>query len=147
MERAGRVTRRGEAPQAVDAVVRAREVDGRGAEEPLENLDRLLQSAHPDAGRVEGEAGLLVLAAQPARAEPELEAPAGQRVERRRLLGEDDGVAIVVVDDHRPDPEPAGDGRGGGQGGKGRELVAEEVGSEVVADDEGRVAEHLGTVG
>ena len=92
-------------------------------------------------GGVEGDARLLVLRAQPARAQAELEAPAREH-RWWRPRGEDGRVVEVDREDERAHAQPAGRERGGGQGGDRRELVPE-----MVRHREDREAELFGAAG
>ena len=98
----------------------------------------LSEARHPHARWVHGDAGVLVVRPQPARAHAELEAAARDDVERRRLLGQDDGMPEVVVEDERAYPQRRRGLRRHGGGDHGGPLVVE-----VVGDVEGRVAHAL----
>ena len=113
-----------------------------GAQQSLHDLDRLLEARHADGRVVVGQPGLVVVGAHPAGTEAHFEAAVAEHVERGRLLGQHEGVAVVVAEDQRPHAQRGG-GRGHrGQGGHGGELVAEVVGHEQRA-----VAEVLGLAG
>ena len=100
------------------------------AEQSLDYLDRLLKPVDADGGVVVDHPGLVVVGAHPAGSEAELEAAVAEHVERGCLLGQHDGVAVVVSEDERTDAQR---GRRRGRGGEGRhrsELVAEVIGHE-----------------
>ena len=126
-----------------DRVVPAGERERTLAEQTIEDPDRLLQTIDPGPGRIEREAGGLVLAAQPASPEPELEAAAGQVVQGGGLLGEHHRMAIVDREHHGPEPEAGGDARRIREGDERRRLVPEEVRHEVIANQERREAQIL----
>ena len=100
------------------------------------------EAVHPHARWVVGDARLLVVAAHPPRPEPELEPAPRQHVEGGRLLGQHDGMAVVVVEDERADPQRRGGVGRGHEGGHRCQLVAEMVGHE-----QRRVPEVLGLAG
>src|SRR5207247_11128267 len=91
----------------LDPVVLARERDLLLGEETLHQRDRLGQARNTDAATVERDAGALVVAVEPARADAELEAAVREDVERRALAREDRRIAEIVVDDERADVELA----------------------------------------
>ena len=101
-----------------------------GAQQALDDLDRLLEARHPHRGEVVGEAGLVVVGAHPAGAETQLEAPLAQHVEGGGLLGQHEGVAVVVAEDQRAHAQRGGRGRHRSQRRDRRQLVAEVVGHE-----------------
>ncbi len=78
----------------------------------LHRFDALAQEAHPGPGVSPVVAHLLAV---PARADPELEPPAGQMVDRRDLLGSDDRIALDHQADAAADPQRRGRLRRGGQ--------------------------------
>ena len=90
-------------------VVRAGEVHLIFGEQSLHERDRLGQPRDAHAAAVERDAGALVVAIEPARANAELEPPAREHVEHRDLAREDDRVAEVVVDDQRAEAQLRGD--------------------------------------
>src|SRR5262249_8969159 len=105
-------------------------------EEPLEDADRLLEAIDPDPGRIERDAGGVVLGLREARAEPELHASVREHVERRDLLCEHSRMPVVVRDHQARDAERL---RGGGDGRERRQrlqLVPEWLLDEVIADQE-----------
>ena len=88
--------------------------------------------------RIHRDAGLVVVEALPARAEPDLEPTLGQLVDRRQLAREHRGMAEVAVEHERPDVERRGDGgRGRHRGDRSEALV------EVIGHEHRRVAERL----
>ena len=111
-------------------------------EQALDDRDRFGQSSDASAGGVEVDAGALVVLAHPAGPEAELEAPVGEHVDGRRLLGQHRRVVVVVRVHQRADPQRRGGVGGGHQRRGGRELVVE-----VVGHGEHRVAEVLGLAG
>ncbi len=115
--------------------------EGRAARVPqrTQDLDALGQPRHPHPGRIHRDAGLLVVRRHPAGTEPELEASAGDDVERGRLLGEHDRVAEVVVEHERTDAKRRRGLRRNGECHHRRPLVVE-----VIGHVEGGVAEILG---
>ena len=96
------------------------------------------------ARTVEGHSGLVVLGLQKPRAQAELEAATGEQVERRRLLGQDYGVAIIIVDNEGPNTHGLRHVGRGHERRERRELVTEMVRDEMVADEKRRVPEVLG---
>ncbi len=86
--------------------------------------------------RVVSEPGLFVVGLHPSGTEAELEAPLAQEVERRRLLGQHKGVAVVVTEDERAQAQGR---RGPSDGGQGRDRG--ELVTEVVGHEQGRVPE------
>ena len=71
----------------------------------LDRSDRLLEARNAHGCLVEGDVGRLVLRAQPACAQAELESTVGQEVERGRLLGEHRGVVVVNAEDAAADAQ------------------------------------------
>ena len=141
--RPGLLHRAGREGVAEHLVVLAVEVERPvGAQEALDHLDRLLEARHPHGRVVVGQPGLVVVGAHPAGAEAHFEAAVAQHVERGRLLGQHEGVAVVVAEDQRAHAQRGRGGRHRRQGGDGRQLVAEVVGHEQRA-----VAEVLGLAG
>ena len=129
--------RQGVAP---DLVVLAVEVERAvGAQQPVDHRDRLLEPVHPDSRSVVGQTGVVVVGSHPAGAQAQFEAPFAEHVKRGRLLGQHEGMAVVVAEDQRTHAQRCR-GRGhSGQGRDGRQLVAEVIGHEQRA-----VAEVLG---
>jgi hypothetical protein len=108
-----------------------------GAQEALENLDRLLETVDPDAWRVEPYPGFVILGLGKAGTEPQLRAAVRQHVEGGNLLRQDHRMPIVVQKDEAPHSQLvryAGDGR---EGGERRQLMPERFFDEVVSDQEG----------
>src|SRR2546425_679165 len=93
---------------------------------------------------VEGYAGLVILGLQKPRAQAELEAATGEQVERRRFLGQDYGMAVVIVDNEGANAHGLRHAGRGHERRERRELVPEMVGDEVVPDQKGRVPQLLG---
>src|SRR6185503_16245265 len=85
----------------LDVVVLAGERDLLLGEEALHQRHRLSEPRDAHAAAVERDAGALVVAVEPARADPELEAPVREHVDSRALAREHRRVAEVVVDDER----------------------------------------------
>ena len=110
-----------------------------GAQEALDDLDRFLEARHAHGRVVVGQPGLVVVGAHPAGAEAHFEAAVAQHVERGRLLGQHEGVAVVVAEDQRAHAQRRRGGRHRRQGRDGGELVPEVIGHE-----QGAVAEVLG---
>jgi hypothetical protein len=134
--------RLGRPDRAADLVVLTGECGRAVTPQGAHDLEALLQT--PDAHRrgIHGDARLLVVRGQPAGAHPELEAAIGDHVERGRLLGQDDGVAEVVVQDQSADAQ-RGRGFGGhGAGHHGGPLVVQ-----VVRHVEGGVTQVFGLAG
>jgi hypothetical protein len=77
---------------------------GGPGQQPLENLEGLLESTDPHRRIVERQAGPLVLGAQPAGPDAELEAAPGEHIERRHLLGQHHRVPVVVVEHQTAHP-------------------------------------------
>ena len=90
---------------AGDAVVLAGEVDLGPAEQALDDRNRLGEPLDPDASSIEAEPDLIVLDSHVTRAQPQLEPSIRQEVHRRRLSREQHGMAEIVVDHVRADPE------------------------------------------
>ena len=76
-------------------------------EELSDNLQRLLHTTDTYSGRVEGDAHLLVFRLVPAGADAQFEASTREEIERGNLLGEQHGVAKIVVEYKRPDTQRA----------------------------------------
>ncbi len=113
-----------------------------GSEQALHHLHGLFEARHAHGRVVVGQPGLVVVGAHPAGTEAHFEATVAQHVERGRLLGQHEGVPVVVAEDQRAHAERGGGGGHRGQGRHGRQLVAEVVGHEQRA-----VAEVLGLAG
>ena len=77
--------------------------------------DRFHHALDTHAGRVERDRGLVVLLLQPPGPDTQLEPPAREHVERGRGLGEQGGMAEVVVEHEAADPESIAHHRGGHQ--------------------------------
>ena len=76
-------------------------------------MNGLLQPGNAHACRVEGNAGLVVLVLQPARADAQLQATVGEDVDRAGGHGQHDRVPEVVVEEEAGEAQPlGGDGRG-----------------------------------
>ena len=82
------------------------------------------------AGGSYGRPSCVVVGLHPARADAELEPAVAQQVDRRRLLGEDRRVLVVVVEHERADPQRRGVRGRHRDRGQRRELLAEVVGHE-----------------
>jgi hypothetical protein len=139
--------RLGKAVERRDHVVLAGERERARAEEPLEHVERLLEAVDPHTRRIEGHPRGVVLGLREAGPETELDASAREHVERRDLLGEHDGMPVVVREDEAPDAQPR---RRGGHRRERRQrgqLIPERLLDEVIADQEGRVARALGPPG
>ena len=76
-------------------------------EELSDNLQRLFHTTDTYSGRVEGDAHLLVFGLVPAGADAQFEASTREEIERGNLLGEQHGVAKIVVEYKRPDTQRA----------------------------------------
>src|SRR3546814_8821659 len=74
-----------------------------GGEAALDDGNALLHAVDTDPRGIHRDARLVVVAAHPAGAEAHLDPAAGEHVDRRQLLGEDDRVLVVVVEDEGPD--------------------------------------------
>jgi len=135
--------RRGRHPQLGKLVVAPSQAHRLARPERADDRQRLFQSRNARPRRVERQAHRLVLGAQPARPKPKLQAPAGERGERRGLLGEQRGVAEVVGEHHGAQVDALGGASCGGEGHQRRVLLAKIVGHQVVADQECVVAELL----
>ena len=119
-------------------------VEGEGfvAEEALEDDGRLLEPVDPHRRRVEPDAGVLVLLAQPPGAEADLQPALGQDVEGGEFLGQDRRLAEVLRQHGLGDPQGrrgVGHGLTGDQGSEGAD--------EVIGEPERRVAEGLDRAG
>ena len=121
-----------------DPVVVARRGARLGGPEPPEHLQRLGQPLDAQAWPVERDPGRLVVSRHPPGADAEVEAPSGEQVEGRGLLGEHDGMPVVVGEDHGADPKGGRRVGRGHQRGERRQRVVE-----VVGDREARPAEVL----
>ena len=111
-------------------------------QEALDDLGGLLEAGHPQRGMVVGQTRFVVVRAHPARAEAELETTVAQHVERGRLLGEHERMAVVVAEDERAHAQARRRPRHCGESGNRGELI-----TEVVGHEEGAVAEVLGFAG
>jgi hypothetical protein len=100
--------------------------DGEGLLEPVDALARA----------VERDTSSAVLGLVPAGADAELEAPARQMVQARRLVGEDRGMPEVVGEHKRAHPQARGHRGHGGQRAERGQLLAEGRGRKVVAYEE-----------
>jgi len=65
--------------------------------QPLHDCEALGQPVHADSRFIEIDPRLLVIAPEPARSKTHLDPPFGRQAECRDLLGQDHGVAEVVV--------------------------------------------------
>jgi len=88
--------------QARDRVVPARERHRPASQQALDDGDGFGEPLDPGAGRVEGDAGLVVLLPEPAGAEPQLEAPAREHVDGGGLLGEHHRVGKSLENTSEP---------------------------------------------
>ena len=120
----------------------ARERQAFLGEEAAHDLHRLGQSLQARARRIECQARLEVVGLEPAGAEAKLQAPAGQRVDRRRFFGQRGRMAEVIVEHDRAESDARSDRGRGHQRGQRRELFAE-----VVGHDQRVEAEVFGTAG
>lgn len=76
---------------------------------PLQNPHALLKATDPDRSGVEQDDRPSILWWKGAsRPDPELEPAAGEDIEGRRFLGDERGMAKVVLPDQRADPECGG---------------------------------------
>ncbi len=135
--------------------MRTRHGDLLAAEVGLEQVYDLLKALQADAGPVPADAHGPVLRLDPARAEPDLQAPAGQEVEGGQLLGQH--RRQVIVDAEHPAADPDGIGRrgGNGHGGDGSEILDRVAGLRlqgarpevVIGEVESGIAELLGLAG
>lgn len=139
--------RDGKAGNAVHRVALTLEGQGGPRQQPLEHAEGFLEPADPNRRGVEGHTGPLVLVPQPAGPDAQLEAAPRQQIERCRLLGQHHRVPIVVVEHQAADPQGPGGTGGGHQRHQRRELIAERLSHEVVAQQQRRVAERFGSVG
>ncbi len=110
--------------------------------EALEHGNCLDQACLPDRHRIEGDAALFVLGHVPAGADGHVQPALAEHVERREVLCQDRGMAQVVVEHERRDPQRRRCGGHDGHRGDGRELV-----DEMVRNDQGVVAGGLGSSG
>ena len=101
----------------------------------LDQADGLRQLGDPQAGRLEGDPGLVVLLLEPACPDAEFKAAVGEDVDRGGGLGGQGRVAEVVVENERADPH-VGDHRRGGQRGNGVEAADEVVQREIAGEPE-----------
>jgi hypothetical protein len=130
--------------RALDRVVRA----GRGrplaGQERLDHGECLLQPREPNGASIEREAEHTVVlgGVRAASTDAELERPTRQHVERSRLLGKQDGIAVIVGNHVRADAEGPGDGGRDGERGQARQGVAQDV-----WHHQGCVAERLDAAG
>ena len=123
---------------AGNRVVIAGEVDRPAGEERLHHADRLLESRHAVARRVERDSRLLVVGSHPPGAEPDLDATAREPVERQELLREHQRMPVVVGEHEAADAQRLGRARGRGHRDDRRELLVE-----VVAQQERGEAQRL----
>ena len=125
---------------AGDRVVLTGEVERAVTPRAQHDLERFCEPIDAHARRVVRQTERGVVAPLPPGAEPEFEPPAGEHVERRRLLRHRGRVLVVVAEHERADAQ--------GGGGRGREREADhrrEVGAHVMVGHEQRgVAETLG---
>ncbi len=98
------------------------------AQQALDDAEGLDHPGDPDAWWVVGDPELSVVVALPAGAQSEVQATAAQPIERGRLARDDQWMAEVVGEHVRPDPQRAGDSRGGRQRRGRGELPMEVVG-------------------
>ena len=129
--------------RALRAVVRPGVLDLLAGEEAPQQPDRLEHAVDAHARLVVGDAQSVVVAPVPAGAEPQLEASAGEEIERRDLLREEERVAEVVREDEAPDAEGrrrVGDGQ---ERGDRRELPPGVVGHQEDVVSEGFRAARL----
>ena len=111
-----------------DPVVLPGEGGAARAPHGLQDLEALRQAGDAHRRALHRDPRLLVVGRLPAGAQAELEAAAGHDVEGRRLPGENDGMAEVVVEDQRPDTQRGGGLGGDGQGDHGSPLVVQVIG-------------------
>src|ERR1700674_3721320 len=97
-----------EALELIDRVVLALEREFAVGKEAFDDLDRLFEAVDASPGRGVRDACPFVIPDQPAGAQAEVQAPVRKEVERRSLLGQDDRVSVVVVEDKRPDAQGGG---------------------------------------
>ena len=85
-------------------------------EEVLQHLEGLLQDREPFPWRTESISERLELLRHPSGAEPEIETPARDEIERGRRPREERGVSERGAQDERSEPpDPVGDGRDAGR--------------------------------
>src|SRR5437763_4055696 len=96
---------------------------GTGEQGP-DDAQRLLEPADALARPVEPDPGRVVFGLVPARAEAELEPSPGYEMQAGRLVRHDRGVAEVVGEHDRADPQAGGPPGRGGPGGERRQLRA-----------------------
>ncbi len=72
---------------------------------PSMHVEPLDEAVDAHARAVVGDARSLVVGGHPAGAEPDLQPSVGQHVDRRQLLGQHDGVLVVVVPHERADAQ------------------------------------------
>ena len=107
-----------------------------------EHLERFGHPLDAHAGRIQGDARLLVVGRHPPGTDPELDATLAQHVQSRHVASEHDRMAVVVVVHQRADLERGGDlGRD-----SERHRRAPGI-AEVVVQEQRRVAERLGLAG
>src|SRR2546421_7899031 len=97
--------------EAFDAVEAALEVDGTVSKDALHHRDRLGQPIDPDGAGIVCDARAVVLRLVPAGANSDLEPSVAEPVQRGQLLGEDDRMAEVVVENECPQPQGRRDSR------------------------------------
>src|SRR3989442_9799840 len=124
--------------RAAHAVVRAVMVDRSLGPETLRERERLREPVDARLRWVVRDPELRVIARVPPRAEPELEPAIREEIDRRGLLREHHGVAVVVVEDEAADPQAA---RDVGRGDERRQRC--ELLGDVVGDQEDVVAQVL----
>ena len=85
-------------------------------EQAPDEAQRFFHAVDPSPGRFVRDAELPVVTDPPAGPEPELQAPARERVHGRRLSGQHQRMAKVIGEDVRADAQPRRDRRGGRHG-------------------------------
>ena len=124
--------------RVVLAVVRERPV----AEGALQDGDRLDEACLTDGGGVERQADRVVLGPVPPGADRDVEATAGQDIDRGEVLGEHGRMAQIVVEHECRDPQALGRRCDPGHRRHRTELL-----DQVVGNDEAVVAGLLGAAG
>src|SRR3989442_1614679 len=124
--------------RAAHAVVRAVMVDRSLGPETLRERERLREPVDARLRWVVRDPELRVIARVPPRAEPELEPAIREEIDRRGLLREHHGVAVVVVEDEAADPQAARDVGPGAERRQPCQLLGD-----VVGDQEDVVAQVL----
>jgi hypothetical protein len=109
-------------------VVGSREGHRLAVEQALHDHQGLGQARDPDLAGIEAQACLVVLAFHVARAEPQLEPPVAQHVDRRRLARHQHRMAEVVVEHHGADAQPWRRLGGSSKSRHGRQHLGEMVG-------------------